>query len=271
MARKKNSTTSTSTPDDQAEDASLSPVEDGDTPPSDDAIEAQGEGLIETADDPAEAPEDADPISSDATDTTLDDAHDTTVQDDLHDDLAQDDPGQEVAAHQDELEAEGGSSLASRVLTWLVLLLAGGGIALWGAPKVAPELPSGLGPVKTWLMPGESAARQDIAALRAEMEAQLAALAEQQTPDTALEELRTDLSGEIETATSGLATQVDDKIANLSTSLSETIGTDFGERLSTLETEVAGVEAELEALMTSLTGLEADGAQSELSEETLAQ
>ena len=49
-------------------------------------------------------------------------------------------------AHE-EPEDEGGTSLATKVLAVLVLLLAGAGLGIWAAPKIAPHLPAGMAPV----------------------------------------------------------------------------------------------------------------------------
>lgn len=48
------------------------------------------------------------------------------------------------------------SSLSSKILTGVCLLAAGGGLALWVGPKIAPNLPSGLAPVAKFLAPSQS-------------------------------------------------------------------------------------------------------------------
>ena len=58
------------------------------------------------------------------------------------------------------------ASLASKVLVGLVLLLLGAGLALWGAPKLAPHLPSGMAGVADWLTPGVRDAEARIADAR---------------------------------------------------------------------------------------------------------
>ncbi|MEM9716217.1 MAG: hypothetical protein AAF826_06840, partial [Pseudomonadota bacterium] len=50
-------------------------------------------------------------------------------------------------------EVENTSSLASKVLTGLFLLVLGGGIALWAGPQIAPSLPAGLAPVAEFFAP----------------------------------------------------------------------------------------------------------------------
>ena len=49
--------------------------------------------------------------------------------------------------------AEYGTSLASKVLTGLVLLVSGGVIALWAGPQIAPHLPAGLSSVAEFFAP----------------------------------------------------------------------------------------------------------------------
>ena len=51
---------------------------------------------------------------------------------------------------------------AARALTLLVLLLAGAGLGIWAAPKLAPLLPSGMAPVADWLTPGRPEAEAEI-------------------------------------------------------------------------------------------------------------
>ena len=66
-------------------------------------------------------------------------------------------------------------SLAARALRGLLLVSIGIIVALWGAPKLAPVLPEGLGgPVAEFLMPGQSDAKASVAALRTELDQKLA-------------------------------------------------------------------------------------------------
>jgi len=51
-------------------------------------------------------------------------------------------------------------SVAARLLSWLVLLVIGGGVALWGGPKIAPLLPEWAEPARAYLMPGETIAKR---------------------------------------------------------------------------------------------------------------
>ena len=76
----------------------------------------------------------------------------------------------EVIGEQDEPRP----SLAARALRGLLLVSIGIIVALWGAPKLAPVLPAGLGPVAEFLMPGQSDAKASVAALRTELDQKLA-------------------------------------------------------------------------------------------------
>ena len=76
----------------------------------------------------------------------------------------------EVIGEQDEPRP----SLAARALRGLLLVSIGIIVALWGAPKLAPVLPAGLGPVAEFLMPGQSDAKASVATLRTELDQKLA-------------------------------------------------------------------------------------------------
>ena len=76
----------------------------------------------------------------------------------------------EVIGEQDEPRP----SLAARALRGLLLVSISIIVALWGAPKLAPVLPAGLGPVAEFLMPGQSDAKASVAALRTELDQKLA-------------------------------------------------------------------------------------------------
>ena len=70
----------------------------------------------------------------------------------------------------EEHEEEAGRSFAARALTLLLVLLAGAALGIWGAPKLAPLLPSGLAPVAEWLTPGRRQAEEEVAALQARVD-----------------------------------------------------------------------------------------------------
>ncbi len=165
-------------------------------------------------------------------------------------------PDEEEPAREDEAsheaeelahEEEAHGSFASKVLTGLILLLVGGGIALWGAPKIAPNLPSGIGPVKAWLMPGQSAAEAEIAALRTEFQTALANMpdpVDQATIDTAIADALNTARGEI-----------DVQIREISDQMAGTDGAEIEGRLSAAETRLRGLTAELNELKSAMMGL----------------
>lgn len=91
---------------------------------------------------------------------------------------------QQHDAHHDELDyperdhenEEAQGEIAARLLSWLVLMVLGGGLALWAGPKVAPMLPEWAAPARTFLTPSENSAKAALDNLRTEMDARFAAL-----------------------------------------------------------------------------------------------
>ncbi len=63
--------------------------------------------------------------------------------------------------------------LSALILQALLILIAGGVIALWLGPRIAPSLP---GPIAAFLAPGGGGAEAEIEALKAELEARIAGL-----------------------------------------------------------------------------------------------
>ena len=107
----------------------------------------------------------AETVSSTAALVDKDDVEDT-VEDTIKEIILE----PEVIGEQDEPRP----SLAARALRGLLLVSIGIIVALWGAPKLAPVLPEGLGPVAEFLMPGQSDAKASVAALRTELDQKLA-------------------------------------------------------------------------------------------------
>jgi len=120
-------------------------------------------------------------------DTTDQDITDETAQTDIQDaEIVEAETIEEVTepveeafheaqeAYEEHEEQRG--SFSSKVLTWLVLLIAGAAGALWGGPKLAPQLPEWAAPAAKFLTPGGDAAVQEVTALRGEVETQLAGL-----------------------------------------------------------------------------------------------
>lgn len=116
----------------------------------------------------------------------------------------------EVEDDEVEEEIEEGASFSARVLKGLVLLVAGAGIALWGAPKLAPILPAGLAPVATFLAPqsGVSESQMQLEDRVAQLEAKLVSnnpMAEIDPKLSALMQADTDLNAQLEKTTHSIS------------------------------------------------------------------
>lgn len=130
------------------------------------------------------------------------------------------------------------TSLAARALRGLFLIFIGIAIALWGASKLAPMLPAGLAPVAEFLMPGQSDAKADVAALRAELDEKLAAVPTSTGVDqTAIDE-----------AIAAYAATQAEEMATIKDALAATDGQDIEARIASLESQVEGLTAELSAV-----------------------
>jgi len=152
-------------------------------------------------------------------------------------------------------------SLSSRVLTWLVLLLAGAGAALWGGPKLAPQLPEWAAPAAKYLTPGGDAASRDVAALRAEVTEQFENAPQMPTSE--------DITALIQGQLDALTASTDEKIAALEAQLASADTSTMDARISTIETQIEGVSAEMSALTASVQASLSEGGS--ISEETLAE
>lgn len=164
--------------------------------------------------------------------------------------------------HHEDYDDHPRPSLAARALRGLVILLVGGGVALWAAPKVAPMLPASVSKHLVVAVPVEVS---DFDAYRAEASARIAGL------EAALDDRAQQLGAQIETAgKSGLTqAEVDAAVADATAELSAKVaGLDetlangdlsgLAARLSTLETQMAGLTRQLDSLAG---GLENVGAQ----------
>ncbi len=165
----------------------------------------------------------------------------------------------------DEYEHEdAGSPLSAKILTALAFLVAGGIIALWAGPKIAPSLPSGLGTVKAWLMPGTAGVTpDDLAALREELSIQIS-----EGPEGLTEADVAALIDELSVANAGPSedlTKVRALVADLSDQAAALDRADLPTRLTAVETRLDGISGQLESLGTLAES--ADG----LSEDAVAQ
>ena len=178
----------------------------GDIEPSTDAIDAAAEVPEEYEDVEPHEPEQHDP--------------------DLH---------HEGEHHENELEEHGNFP------TWLkvmIILLFGAAIALWGGPRIAPFLPSGLEPVARFLTPGSVRQAEAI-------DARLSALEQQQSQPAMSSEA-------IDAAVKSALADYDATLRSEFTALKDTLeavgSADIKTRLSQLETSVEGLEAQMTSL-----------------------
>lgn len=146
---------------------------------------------------------------------------------------------QSEGAHPHE-DDEHTTSLSAQVLKVLFLIALGCGIGLWGAPKLAPLLPTGMAPVAEFLMPGQSVAKAEVIALRAEVEAKIAELEARPTSNTTQED--------IDHAIAAYDANNVKVLGALKDQISATDGQDIESRLATVETRLQGAMAELAAM-----------------------
>lgn len=179
-------------------------------------------------------------------------------------------------------EEERRSSLASRFLWLLLLLLGGAGLALWGGPKLAPMLPQPLQPLAKYLTPGASEfetnlaeVSTEIATLRSDTEAQIGALPAP-VPQTAIEEAIASAVSAAAAETEARVSEQTNKLAADLAALSDQVAAaDSGEiegRLATIETKIAGMSTEFASLQQALGALEAsDGEENPVTAELTAE
>ncbi len=148
---------------------------------------------------------------------------------------------------EDYAEEEHGSSFAAKALTWLVLLLAGAGLGIWAAPKIAPSLPSGMAPVAAWLSPGQNAAEARIAELETRLDAGLS--------DVGAQVAALDASGDVEAALASVRSELEARIAGTESALTELRDTVSGLDGAETRQRLGRVEAALEGQVAELAGL----------------
>jgi len=132
------------------------------------------------------------------------------------------------------------TSLAARVLQALAMIVVGISLALWGAPKIAPLLPAGLSQVARFLMPGQTEAKAEVEALRAEMGEKLAALPQQQPAGVD--------QAAIDRAIGIYDANLSKQLAEIRDQLAAPYSHDIEARIAGLETRMEGVSAELAAV-----------------------
>lgn len=124
---------------------------------------------------------------------------------------------------------------------WLkvaIVLLIGAGIALWGGPRIAPLLPSGLEPVARFLSPGGVRQAEEIDARLSALEAQKPAPA---VPAEAIDAAVKSVLADYDAAIRGELTALDDMLSAVGSA-------DIKTRLTKLETAVEGLEAQMTSL-----------------------
>ena len=138
-----------------------------------------------------------------------------------------------------------------------MLLLAGAGLGIWGAPKLAPMLPSGMKPVADWLTPGAGTAEAEIAALRAELDQGLGGV------EARFADLPS--GSDVEQRIGAAVGAAQDAVAGEIAALKQTVGqidpAAARQRLDRLDTAVQGQVTELKALKDQLAGTAATSGQ----------
>ncbi len=161
-------------------------------------------------------------------------------------------------------EEDEGHSFAGRALAGLLLLLAGAGIGIWAAPRIAPALPSGMAPVAAWLTPGTGEAEARLEALEARLDARLAATEAAVSALPATDDLEARIGAAVTEAT-GSATA---DITALRQEIDAQDPTALRQRLDALASALDGQGAELDTLKDQLAGGVAAG--SSASDEAIA-
>ena len=141
----------------------------------------------------------------------------------------------EAEHHENELEEHGNFP------TWLkvmIILLFGAAIALWGGPRIAPLLPSGLEPVARFLTPGGVRQAEEI-------DARLSALEQQQPAPTVSSEA---IDAAVKSALADYDATIRGELTALRDTLTAVDSADIKTRLTKLETAVEGLEAQMTSL-----------------------
>lgn len=148
----------------------------------------------------------------------------------------------EPAEHFDDPHDGAHVSISARLLRILGIFLVGIVAALWAGPKIAPNLPSGLGFVADWLTPGKDAALIAVEAARSELSARIATIPA--APSVA--ELTALVDESIAARLAELETRIDDLVDRQGLPEAE-----FAVRLEALEARIAALDAEMTTLVAS--------------------
>ena len=164
---------------------------------------------------------------------------------------------EETVVEDEAHEEEPGRSFAARALTLLLVLLAGAALGIWGAPRLAPLLPSGMAPVADWLEPGGRQAEDRVAALQASVDDRIGGLEAQVADLPKAGALDAQVKSAVDAGTAALAGDVD----ALKQRVDGLGGADTAQQLARLQSSVEGQAAELETLKQQLSGSEAASGQ----------
>ena len=135
-------------------------------------------------------------------------------------------------------------SFAGRALTFLIVLIAGVALGIWGAPKLAPMLPAGMAPVAAWLTPTQTLTETRLATV----EASLGDVAAQVAAAPTLAAIEAQTQGTVGT----VRTDLESQIAAIRKTLDQSDFTDANERIGRLETTLAGATSELASLRSQI-------------------
>lgn len=157
-----------------------------------------------------------------------------------------------------------GPSFASRALTFLLLLLAGAGLGIWAAPKIAPMLPSGMAPVAQWLTPGASDAQEHVDSLAGEVESLQTQVAGLPGASAIEEQVSTRIASAVDSARAPLEAEIE----ALRSDIAGGDTTALRQQVERLDSALQGQIAELSGLKDQLSG--GIAASSEASDEAVA-
>lgn len=192
------------------------------------------------------APAETEPVEAVAIDTAAE--REEAARDLAHEPVPVVDSVEET--HEDGHEEEAGWSLAARTLAVLCLLLAGAGLGIWAAPKIAPMLPSGMAPVAKWLTPGQAETEAEIAALRERVDTGVGALESRVAALPAGDDIDTRIAAAVADAEAKLSAEIEAAKA----AAGEVDLTAVNQKLAELEAAVQSRTTELDSLKAQITG-----------------
>jgi hypothetical protein len=166
---------------------------------------------------------------------------DLPMSDDVSPEVTVDEPASDAEQENQQPPVKKKLNFSTKVLGALALLLVGGAAGLYGGPKLAPMLPSGMAPVAQFLSPGEASANDKIANLSSNLNTRLAALENADAPN-------------IENQFVSLSKDMNTRITALSDQVAAVDGGDIEARLTAVETTLSGLVASMDSLSGVATG-----------------